>query len=109
MDTEESCVAGKQENVFKLTNKNINECNSGLKLGIGHTDYRDNLLLILRFIKFREWVNKVYNYLKYILMGCINSKKVIVINTKPTEYTPEITDDKVKVTRLDLREVKSEF
>jgi hypothetical protein len=42
-------------------------------------------------------------------MGCINSKKVIVINTKPTEYTPEITDDKVKVTRLDLREVKSEF
>lgn len=54
MDTEESCVAGKQENVFKLTNKNINECNSGLKLGIGHTDYRDNLLLILRFIKFRE-------------------------------------------------------
>jgi hypothetical protein len=53
-ETEESCVAAKQENVFRLTNININECNSGLKLGIGHTDYRDNLLLILRFINFRE-------------------------------------------------------
>jgi hypothetical protein len=53
-ETEESCVAAKQENVFRLTNININECNSELKLGIGHTDYRDNLLLILRFINFRE-------------------------------------------------------
>ena len=54
LETEESCVATKEENVFRLTNRNINECNRGLKLGIGHTDYRDHLLLILRFIKFRE-------------------------------------------------------
>ena len=54
LETEEACVAGKDELVFRLTNRNINECKSGLKLGIGHTDYRDHLLLILRFIDFRE-------------------------------------------------------
>ena len=43
MDTEEPCVATENEKVFKLTNYNMNEVESGLRLGMGHTDYRDHL------------------------------------------------------------------
>jgi hypothetical protein len=49
-ETEEASVAGEHEKVFKLRNDNMNEVKSGLRLGIGHTDYREHLHLILRHI-----------------------------------------------------------
>ena len=49
-ETEEASVAGEHEKVFKLKNYNMNEVKSGLRLGIGHTDYREHLHLILRHI-----------------------------------------------------------
>ena len=51
-ETAEPCVAEPSESVFKLTNKDISNCKA--KVDIGHTDYRDQLLLILKFIQFRE-------------------------------------------------------
>ena len=53
LETEETCVAGKDELVFRLTNRNANECKS-LLLGFGHFEYRSHLQLILTFIDFRE-------------------------------------------------------
>ena len=47
-------VADSTDLVFKLNNYNVGDIKSGLRLGIGHTDYRDQMQLILRHIHFRE-------------------------------------------------------
>jgi hypothetical protein len=56
LQSEEACVAGKHETVFRLINKDVNECNREIKLflQIGHLDYEAHMLLILRFIQLRE-------------------------------------------------------